>query len=106
MADTGIVLEHFRRLRRKARLDQMQASRSVGKDHCHCGLVEKGRHGIPTEIFRRYMILFGAKPFEILNCLDLNPFDGIVLLRFEQACKRKGKDPVKTLENLMRFYVQ
>jgi len=52
------------------------------------------------------MIVFGPDPFEILSSLRLNPFQPEIVLRFEQACKKAGKDPVKTLENLMRFYAQ
>jgi len=106
IANTGIVPEWFGRLRIKAGLSQFGASRCVGKSPAHSGLVENGRFDIPTHVFRRYMIVFGADPFEILSSLRLNPFQPEIVLRFEQACKKAGKDPVKTLENLMRFYAQ
>lgn len=96
---------HFRRLRRRAGLSQADASRAVGRSHSHCGFIESGRYKLPTEIFRSYMLAFGAGPFDVLDCLRLNPFDLEVVRRFESHCRKENRDPVRVLETLMRFYV-
>jgi len=95
----------FRKLRWRTGLTQAKASLAVGRSHSHCWFVEKGRYEVPTEIFSRYMVAFKAGPFDILDCLQLNPFDAEVVKRFEARCREEGKDPQKVLETLMRFYV-
>jgi hypothetical protein len=52
------------------------------------------------------MVLFKAGPFDVLNCLNLNPFDKEVVKRFERRCGDEGKGPIVVLQLLMRFYAK
>jgi len=60
---------------------------------------------LTATMLRRYMLVFKASPFDVLHCLDLNPFEVELMRKFEQRCRMQHKHPWKTLENLVRFYL-